>query len=114
MKYYKKPDIWNYMYGIPYFRGTELYNYCTLFLIDNKGLCVIQQRFDPGLKHTWWDSIDPWLANDIYLNKNFKSYFDSIATDISIPSKVPTVTVRQLMRALKMPPLYKEFWETRF
>ena len=114
MKYYQKPKLWTETYGITYFRCCDIYNYCTLYIINGKGLCVIQQRFNSTTKHTWWDSIDPWLANDIYMNKNFQTYFNEHATPISEPLKLPTFTVRQVMRALHMPPLKKEPWETRF
>lgn len=115
MKYYKKPKTWNPTYSFTYCRDdSPVYNFCTLFMMDGKGLCVIQQRYDSETKHTWWHTIDPWLANDIYLNENFKAYFAEKATSLNEPRNLPTVTVRQIMRALHMPPLRKEPWETRF
>lgn len=101
------------MYGIKHYCNHPIYNVCTLYLIDNKGLAVIQQRFDSDTKHTYWTDIDPWLANDIYINPKFLEYFEEKAncpkTDI-----YPTVTVRQIMYALHIKPLLKEFWETAF
>lgn len=57
--------------------------------------------------------IDPWLINDIYLNKRFPEYFDNHA---ALPQNdiYPTVTVRSIMYALHMKPLPKEKWETVF
>lgn len=76
MKYhYQKPDLYLPMYGIKYYCNHPLYNICTLYLINGKGLAVIQQRFDHKTKHTCWTDIDSWLANDIYLNPRFLEYF---------------------------------------
>ena len=76
-------------------------------------MAVIQQRYDPILKHTWWDCIDPWLCNDIYLHPKFKNYFNNKANE-PINDLYPTVTVRQLMWSLKMKPIKREKWETYF
>ena len=111
--YYKKPDFWIGMYGSVYYCNHPIYNKCTLYLIRDKGLAVIQQRFDPKTKTTWWDSIDPWLADDIYLNEHFLNYFNTHASEAT-EGLYPTVTVRQLMRAISMRPLVKQRWETRF
>lgn len=35
-------------------------------MIGDKGLAVIQQRFDSDTKKTWLGSIDPWLTDDLY------------------------------------------------
>lgn len=81
--------------------------------IDEKGLAVVQQRFDPNTKTTWWGEIDPWLTDSLYLHPRFKEYFDERAS-ICIDGLYPTVTIRQIMWALKMKPLPKERWETVF
>lgn len=76
-------------------------------------MAVIQQRFDPVAKKTWWGEIDSWLTDPIYLHVGFRKIF----AERSGPSKdglYPTVTVRQLMWALKMKPLQKNRWETAF
>lgn len=90
------------------------YWHCTLFKIEDKGLAVIQQKFDPAAKKTWWESLHYWVAEDIYTNKGFKEYFDKHAGYEVADGSYPTVTVRQIMHALKMKPLKKEPWETRF
>ena len=81
--------------------------------MDNNGLVVIQQRYNSETKSTYWTEIDPWLVDDIYLHTGFKEFFD----DRSGPadnSLYPTVSVRQIMWALKMKPIPRERWETCF
>lgn len=114
MRYhYEKPARFHAVYGQIYTCDHPVYNRCTLYLITNKGLAVIQQRFDPLTKTTWWSDIDPWLTNEIYLNPRFKAYFDRKAGTCT-DGLYPTVTVRQIMWALKMKPLKKARWETVF
>ena len=90
-----------------------VYNRCTLFKIDDKGLAVIQQRVDRDRKITWWSEIDPWLTDDLYLHPGFKRFFDERSGEC-VDGLYPTVTVRQIMWALKMKPLPRERWETCF
>ncbi len=114
MRYhYKKPSIYTNTYGSRYICNHPVYSVCTLLSIGSKGLAVIQQRYDPVTKHTWWGEIDPWLANAIYLHPKFKSYFDERA-GTSVNGLYPTVSVRQIMWALKLKPLPREPWETVF
>ena len=136
MRYhFEKPDIYRTHYGETYICDHPVYNRCTLFRIGDKGLAVIQQRFNPETKETRWTEIDPWLTDAIYLNPNFRTLFethsstvDSIQTNHqensnprsivmmrkSTNSLYPTLTVRQVMWALKMKPLKRERWETTF
>ena len=60
------------------------------------------------------EPIDPWLTDKIYLHDGFKEYFDSHAKRKNQNGEYPTVTVRQIMWALRMKPLKKERWETVF
>lgn len=114
MRYhYKKPDLYFSMYGEIYFCDHPLYDRCTLYKIADKGLAVIQQRFDPQNKTTWWEEIDPWLTDEIYLHQGFRTYFEMMSGK-EMTGFYPTVTVRQIMWALKMKPLPKERWETVF
>lgn len=114
MRYhYEKPSIYLSMYGNTYICNHLLYNKCTLFEIDGYGLAVIQQRYDPVSKRTWWSEIDPWLTDDLYLHPGFRDFFEKRAGKCS-DGLYPTVTVRQIMWALKMKPLPKERWETVF
>jgi hypothetical protein len=76
-------------------------------------LAVIQQRFDKATKVTQWDALDPWLTDDLYLHPKFKEFFDDRAST-GTDGLYPTVTVRQLMWALKLKPLPKQRWETCF
>jgi len=101
------------MYGQFYICNHPVYNRCTLFKIGEKGLSVIQQRFEHNGKVTWWGEIDIWLCAEIYLHPGFKSYFDKRA-GVALNGLYPTATIRQLMWALKMKPLKRERWETVF
>lgn len=77
MRYhYEKPSIYRSIYGKRYTCNHPIYDSCTLYIIDDKGLAVIQQRFDKASKSTWWSEIDPWLIDDLYLNPGFKDFFD--------------------------------------
>lgn len=114
MRYhYEKPSIYRSMYGKLYICNHPVYSRCTLFQIGDKGLAIIQQKFDPATKSTRWGEIDSWLTDDIYLHPNFKEYFDKRAGTCT-DGLYPTVTVRQIMWALKMKPIRKERWETCF
>lgn len=114
MRYhYKKPSIYLSKYGVRYVCSHPVYNTCTLYLIGNKGLAIIQQRYEPNTKRTWWGEIDPWLVDDLYLHPKFKEFFDARAGE-SIGGLYPTVSVRQIMWALKMKPIKRERWETCF
>lgn len=114
MRYhYKRPGTYTTIYGKRYICNHPLYNVCTLFEIDDKGLSVIQQRFDSKSKNTSWGDIDPWLSNDLYLHPKFKEFFDERAGEC-VNGLYPTVTIRQIMWGLKMKPLPRERWETVF
>ena len=65
------------------------YSSCTLFKIGDKGLCVIQQVYLSESKLTMWTGIE---KDELY----------------------PTVTLRQIMWALRMKPIKKQPWETVF
>lgn len=114
MRYhFDKPTIYLSMYGETYICNHPVYNSCTLFIIGDKGLAVIQQRYNAKNKSTWWGELDPWLTDSIYLNPNFKKFFDKRCGKCT-DGLYPTVTVRQIMWALRMKPLSKEKWETVF
>ena len=57
--YYEKPTIYLSLYGSTYICDHLVYKKCTLYQIGEYGLAVIQQRFDPKTKNTWWAEIDP-------------------------------------------------------
>ncbi|MCD8119694.1 MAG: hypothetical protein LUE29_09510 [Lachnospiraceae bacterium] len=114
MRYhYEKPAIYLSLYGERYICNHPVYDACTLYKIGKKGLAVIQQRYDPETKHTWWGELDPWLTDQLYLNPNFKKYFDERSGECK-NGLYPTVSVRQMMWALKMKPIKRERWETCF
>lgn len=114
MRYhYEKPSMNTSLYGEKYICDHPVYSRCTLFKIGDKGLAVIQQRYDKSTKMTWWSEIDPWLTNSIYLHPRFKQLFDDRA-DIPTEGLYPTLSIRQIMWALRMKPLPRECWETYF
>lgn len=114
MRYhYEKPKLYSSVFGIIHTCSHPVYDRCTLYLIGRKGLAVIQQRYDPETKHTYWTEIDPWLTDQLYLHPRFKSFFDDRSGECK-DGLYPTVTIRQIMWALKMKPLKRERWETCF
>lgn len=114
MRYhYEKPALYSSMYGITHTCDHPVYSECTLYKEKHKGLAVIQQRYNENTKNTWWSKIDPWLTDIIYLNPGFKELFEKRAGEC-VDGKYPTITIRQIMWALKLKPLPKERWETCF
>lgn len=114
MRYHhEKPTIYSSMYGITYDCDHPVYNKCTLYTIGDKGLGVIQQRFNRDSKSTYWTEIDPWLTDLLYLHPSFKEFFESRSGE-SKDGLYPTVTIRQIMWALKLKPIPKDRWETTF
>ena len=114
MRYHHQaPSIYLGLYGRLYICDHPVYNSCTLFEIGEKGLAVIQQRYDAEIKSTWWSEIDPWLTDELYLHPGFKEFFDLRANKPK-DGLYPTVTIRQIMWALKLKPLPKAKWETVF
>lgn len=115
MRYHHEtPKNYSTFYGRTYICNHPVYSRCTLFEIKNRGLAIIQQRFNLVTKSTHWSEIDPWLVDELYLHPDFKAYFDKRADKKDKFSLYPTVTVRQIMWALKMKPLKRERWETVF
>ena len=114
MRYhYEKPTVYSSMYGTTYVCSHPVYDECTLFRIDDRGLAVIQQRYNKYDKTTSWGCIDPWLTDSLYLHPKFKAFFDDRA-GTATDGLYPTVTIRQIMWALKMKPIPRERWETCF
>lgn len=114
MRYhYQKPTICSSMYGKIYICNHPVYDRCTLFTIGKRGLAVIQQRFDSDTKSTKWTEVDSWLTDALYLHPKFKEYFDLRSGECT-DGLYPTVTVRQMMWALKMKPIQRQRWETCF
>lgn len=114
MRYhYEKPSIYSSTYGTTYSCDHPVYDRCTLFQIDKRGLAVIQQRHISDEKITWWGEIDPWLTDLIYLHPKFKKFFEERAKEAT-DGLYPTITIRQLMWALKIKPIPRERWETCF
>lgn len=112
MRYhYTSSSVGKDQYAIQYICDHPIYDRCTLFKIGDKGLAVVQQRAKGKL--TYWDAIDPGLADEVYLHRKFKLYFDKHAAECE-NGLYPTVTIRQMMWALRMKPLKRERWETYF
>lgn len=114
MRYhYEKPTNYTTMYGEIYICDHPVYDRCTLFTIHNKGLAVIQQRYNSTHKITYWTEIDPWLNDLLYLHPAFGEFFESRAGVLRY-GLYPTVTIRQIMWGLKLKPIPRERWETCF
>ena len=88
-----------------------LYDTCTLYYKDDKGLAVVQQRYNSKMKIAYWSCIDSWLIYDICNREGFAEYFAQNSSEPDTDGLYPTVTVRKLMNALKMKPLRKNIWE---
>ena len=115
MRYhYEKPNTYSTMYGRMHDCDHPVYSRCTLIQIKNKGLAIIQQRYDKNTKCTSWGEVDPWLTDTLYLHPKFRDYFNERAAECTIDGLYPTVTIRQIMWALKLKPIPKERWETCF
>ena len=106
-EYYAKPK-----HGELYYCDHVVYSRCTLYKKGNLGLAVIQQRYKNKL--TYWAGLDPWLVDKIFENPGFEDYFFKRAGCRDENGLYPTVTVRQIMWALRMKPLRKDPWETVF
>ena len=114
MRYhYEKPTIFLSMYGNTYSCNHPVYSRCTLYQMGDRGLAVIQQRCNEVDKTTWWEEIDPALTDVLYLHPKFKEFFDKRSGE-GKDGLYPTVTIRQIMWALKMKPLPRQRWETVF
>lgn len=114
MRYhYEKPTLYLAMYGETYQCDHPVYKKCTVYRIGDRGLAVIQQRFDKITKNTWWGEIDPWLVDDLYLHPGFRKFFEERSGECT-DGIYPTVSVRQIMWGLKMKPMPRERWETCF
>lgn len=108
MRYhYEKPSIYLSMYGVTYSCNHPVYDRCTLFQIHKRGLAVIRQRFNPDTKITWWSEIDPWMTDTLYLHPKFKECFETRSGEGTY-GLYPTVTIRQIMWALKIKPIKRE------
>lgn len=114
MRYhYVEPTIKTSMYGMTYYCDHPVYFSCTLYKIGKKGLAVIQQKQDKTTKCTFWGPIIDYMTDKIYLHERFYGYFLKYAAEPS-NGLYPTVTIRQIMWALRMKPLKREPWETYF
>lgn len=114
MRYhYEKPALYSSIFGAIHTCDHPVYDSCTLYSIGKKGLAVIQQRYDPETKKTWWTEIDPWLTDQLYSHPKFKEFFDDRSGEAT-DGLYPTVTIRQMMWALKMKPISRKRWETCF
>ena len=103
--YYQKPNYTEQLYGERIILNHPVYKIGTLFIQNGSGLVIVQKRFTA--KYAYWDAIDPWLANDIYLHPAFQEYFrkNSRSENFQI------IPIRKVMWALRMKPLPKEYWE---
>lgn len=60
MRYhYEKPTNYSTVYVTTYICDHPVYDSCTLYQVNDKGLAAIQQRFNNKTKSTYWSEIDP-------------------------------------------------------
>lgn len=91
-----------------------LYDACTLFTNGEKGIAVIQQRFNKRSKIYWWSSVDAELISDILANPYLEQYVENYGDKPNENGLYVTVELRKLMWALHMKRPQKEIWETHF
>ena len=108
--YYERPEEWIGA-GETYICNHPRYNRCTLFRDGERGLAVIQERFNEKTKARWWGPLEPWLAGDIYFSDGFHAVFDEYAAEADLVGLYPTIPVRKIMWKLRMKPLRREYWE---
>lgn len=80
--FYEKPAIYSTIYGSTYSCNHPVYDRCTLFKINSKGLAVIQQRYNPENKSTYWTEIDPWLIDELYLHERFEKFLTNVLGNV--------------------------------
>lgn len=108
--YYQKPDICVKVFGEPIPLDHPIYKGGTLYSENGKSLIVTQKKFNKSTRECYWDSVDLWLANDIYLSPNFRDFFYKNARE----TDCPIFELRKLMWELRMKPLKQEEWELYF
>ena len=92
-----------------------LYSRFTLFELDGeRGLAVVQLRYNEYQKSAFWAPVDSSLTYNICRNDNLKAYLEEHAAKPDQNGIYPTVDVRKLMWAIKMKPLPKNTWEKGF
>lgn len=106
--FYDKPDKGTPLFGKRVELNHPGYRTGTQFVVDGLGMIFVQQRIQ--CKYCYWDALDYWLANDIYMHPKFKDYVREYGTE----ENYPIVPVRKVMWALRMKPLPKEPWEEFF
>lgn len=106
--FYSKPNVGKPLYGRAISLVHPVYKFGTLFEMDGKGLAITQLRFQS--KYAYWDALDFWLANDIFLHPKFRPWFAEHATE----KDYPIFELRSVMWTLRMKPLPKEEWERYF
>jgi len=89
-----------------------LYSKCTLIKVEDKGLAIVQRRFNAKLKIFWYGPIESWLADLIVAQPGFEAYFEKNSGREN-DGLYPTVSVRQVMWALRMKPLRKDEWNSQ-
>lgn len=115
MRYhFEPPRIFEAKHGHVYRCDHVLYSSCTLYLGRNRGLALIQQRYNYATKTSTWTELDPWLQDPIFEHPKFKEFFNDNAGPKDAKGLYPTIPVRKVMWALKMKPIKKEPWESTF
>jgi len=113
MRYFtEKPDRATTTRMYTYSCNHPLYSECSLIKLGDAGLAIVQRRFNKKQKVFWYGPVESWLIDEIQTHSKFQSYFESKCGKCK-DGLYPTVTVRQIMWALKMKPLKKAWWESQ-
>ena len=90
-----------------------LYNSCCLFETkEGTGLAIVQRYFNPKMKVYWYGAVESWIMDEVVKHDDFLPYIYKNSEE-AILGVYPTVNIRQVMYALKMKPLKKEWWESQ-
>ena len=108
--YYEKPENWVGA-GETYICNHPRYNRCTLFRDGDRGVCIVQERFNEKTKARWYGPLEPWLSGDSYFSSGFHDFFEKYAVRPDSNGLYPTFTARKVMWILRMKPLRREYWE---
>ena len=77
----------------------------------NKGsFFFIRNKYIRLYERTYWTEVDSWLTDSLYLHPKFKKFFDERAGECR-DGLYPTVSIRQIMWALKMKPIQRQRYD---
>lgn len=87
-----------------------MFNACTLYEKDGRGLIVVQAYFNEINKYIFWGPVEAHIANDIYLSPKFENVFNELSGECK-NGIYPIIKLRPLMWKLRMNPIKKKYFE---